>query len=189
MKTRPEVIEELRTLFKNGATPSRLIRHIAARHDDEERLHFLVQDYFMEAFGIPIVRGLDPTDDYQPSDFRHAFLSEQLLHQMIEKLSEWHTRADGSTKDDEPWFTGLVATPDEARMGQAQSAPVPDLAGCWPKLSQKEQSYMRAIMASANGLHETVKILSRLAETLQQKIDELEVDEKLPVSASHPTPT
>jgi hypothetical protein len=53
MSTRLEVVNELRSLFQDGATPSRLIRHIVERHAGERRYHQLIQDYFREAFGIP----------------------------------------------------------------------------------------------------------------------------------------
>ena len=52
MNTRPEVINELRSLFKEGATPSRLIRHIVERHAGERTFHSLIQAYFHEAFGL-----------------------------------------------------------------------------------------------------------------------------------------
>src|SRR5437762_17538 len=89
MSTRPEVIGELRSLFKDGATPSRLIRHIVERHNGERTFHSLIQAYFLDAFGVPIVRGLNPADDYQHADLRYAFLNEQLVHEMIQKRSEW----------------------------------------------------------------------------------------------------
>ena len=55
-------------MFEGGATPSRLIRHIADRHEGDAGLHSLIQEYFLEAFGVPIVRGLNPNDDYQRRD-------------------------------------------------------------------------------------------------------------------------
>jgi len=59
MITRREVVNEICSLFKDGATPSRLIRHIAERHEGEKSLHSLIQAYFLQAFGVPIVRGIN----------------------------------------------------------------------------------------------------------------------------------
>lgn len=44
------VVNELRDLFKSGATPSALIRRIAAAHVGESQLDALVRAYFREAF-------------------------------------------------------------------------------------------------------------------------------------------
>jgi hypothetical protein len=174
MNTRPEVIRELRTLFKEGATPSRLIRHIAERHDGERNLHSLIQAYFLDAFGVPIVRGLRPTDDYQHADLRYAFLNEQLLHEMIQERSEWDTQDGARTNGTVSWLDSLNASDDQRRIHQAQAVVLPDLSRCWSQLTPAEQHFIHQSMASANGLNETVKILSRLAECLQQRIVELE---------------
>jgi hypothetical protein len=48
MRPDPLVVEELRKLFIAGATPSRLIKHIVARHAHEEKLYTLIQVYFRE---------------------------------------------------------------------------------------------------------------------------------------------
>src|SRR5438105_3334730 len=140
MNTRPDVVEELRSLFKKGATPSRLIRHIAVRHSDEQNLHFLVQDYFMEAFGVPIVRGLKPLDDFCHSDLRYAFLNEQLLHDMIAARLVWDARAGtrGLENGQQPWLESIVATPDEGQIEHIAKAPVaPQLAQGWARLRHR----------------------------------------------------
>jgi hypothetical protein len=55
-----------------------------------------------------------------------------------------------------------------------KAAAVPELRRIWSQLTPEEQDYIDRSMALANGLYETVKILSRLAECLQQRIVELE---------------
>jgi len=105
MDIRSEVVTELRSLFRDGATPSRLIRRIVELHPGETHF-YLIQDYFREAFGVPIVRGLSRLDDYQRADLRLAYLNQMLLHEMIEKKTEWdhgrgrvlagHGQRDGS---------------------------------------------------------------------------------------------
>jgi hypothetical protein len=174
MSTRLEVVNELRSLFRDGATPSRLIRHIVERHAGERRYHQLIQDYFREGFGIPIVRGLNPIDDYRHADLRYAFLNEQLVHEMVEKRHEWDT-ADGVIAGTSGcWLDSLNATDDQQRSRQVKAAAVPELRRIWSQLTPEEQDYIDRSMASANGLYEKVKILSRLAEGLQQRIVELE---------------
>jgi hypothetical protein len=50
------MIDKLRQLFLDGATPSQLMHHIAQHHEEDGRLHFAIMDYFREAFGIPLLR-------------------------------------------------------------------------------------------------------------------------------------
>lgn len=260
MNIRSEVVSELQILFKEGATPSRLIRHIVERHEGERMLHSLIQAYFLEAFEVPIVRGLSPNDTENPvlnrkehekviaeildetlgpllkdpaskfgslsgaggksknvdelkrqihaklverldfsrvkdpandafrrdirrvirhlcncyyrADLRYAFLNEQLLHEMIEKRSDWDSNGDSSGND--TWLGNLSASDDHQRISQAQAVMPSELSRCWPELTPNERNFIHLSMASANGLFETVKILSRLVECLQQKIVELE---------------
>jgi hypothetical protein len=172
--THTEVINELRSLFEVGATPSRLIRHIVERHAGERAFHSLIQAYFHEAFGIPIVRGLNPIDDYQHADLRYAFLNEQLVHEMIQRRSEWDSGAADGTKEFWSWLDSLTASDDKQRLRSVQSVKLPDLSECWSRLTPDEQHYIQRSLASANGLHETVKILSRLVECLQRRLDEVE---------------
>lgn len=164
MNPRPEVVAELRSLFKEGATPSRLLRHIAERHGAARGLHTLIQAYFLEAFGVPILRGLNPIDDYQHADLRYAFLNEQLVHEIVQKRNEWD---DGSAS----WLGDLVASDDGQRARDVQEA-IPELDRCWPQLTAKEQAFIHRSLASARGLSETVKILARLTEQLQQQLAE-----------------
>jgi hypothetical protein len=174
MDTRPEVVSELRSLFKEGATPSRLIRHVVERHEGERSLHALIQSYFLEAFGIPIVRGLNPTDDYQHTDLHYAFLNEQLIHDMVQKRSEWDAGFVAGSSATESWLDPLKAVDDEQRISQVQSVAISELSRCWQQLTPKEQAYIQRSLATANGLYESVKILSRLAECLQQQVAELQ---------------
>jgi hypothetical protein len=117
MSTRPEVINEIRSLFEGGATPSYLIRHIAERHPGDRALHALIQAYFHEAFGVPIVRGLSPGNDYRHADLRYAFLNEQLVHQMIQRRNEWNSNRAGS------WLDSLNARDDQSANSRQQLFP------------------------------------------------------------------
>ncbi len=168
MEVSPEIVAELRCLFREGATPSRLIRHVVERHDGEGHLFSLIQTYFREAFGIPIIRGLSPVDDYQHADLRYEFLNEQLLHEMIEKRPEW------DTDDTESWLDSLVATEAHQRLREAESQMPSEFKQSWPQMTPQEQRHLVVHFASANANWETVKIMSRLLESLQQQVNELQ---------------
>jgi hypothetical protein len=174
MNPRPEVVHELRALFKEGATPSRLFRHIVERHPGERNSHALIQAYFWEAFGIPIVRGLSPTDEYQHTDLRYAFLNEQLVHDMIQQRGEWDDSSGAEASGRGSWLDPLKADDDQQRLRQVQAMAIPELSRCWSQLTPKEQSFIQRSLATANGLYESVKILARLAECLQQQLAELQ---------------
>ena len=105
---------------------------------------------------------------------RYAFLNEQLVHEMVQRRSEWDSNAGSVTSATGSWLDSLQASDDQQRLSQVQAAVIPELSRCWSQLSQKEQYFIQRSLASANGLYETVKILSRLAECLQQRIMELE---------------
>lgn len=169
MEASPDVIAELRCMFKEGATPSRLIRHVVERHDGEGHLFSLIQSCFREAFGIPIVRGLSPVDDYQHADLRYAFLNQQLLHEMIEKRGEW------DNDDSESWLDSLTATDDDQRINQVRNVVPGELSRFWTQMTPKEREYIQVMFASSHGMSETIKIMSRLLESLQQQVNELQV--------------
>ncbi len=137
MSPRPDVVSELRSLFKEGATPSRLIRHIVERHEGERSYQALIQAYFREAFGIPIVRGLNPTDDYQHADLRYAFLNEQLVHDMLQKRGEWDVGPGAELSRAESWLDSLSADDDQQRIDQVQATTIPELSRCWSQLTPK----------------------------------------------------
>ncbi len=141
MAIKASVIEELRSMFKEGATPSRLIQHIVARHPNEERnWHGLIQAYFREGFCVPIIRGLNPAETYGDVDLRYAYLNEDVLHEMVQTRSMWD---HDLTKPEErlpSWLDSLVATSPLDRLHQApQLGPPPDLRESWSRLSDPER--------------------------------------------------
>jgi hypothetical protein len=174
MSARADVIRELQAMFKEGATPSRLIRHIADRHEGDAGLHALIQEYFLEAFSVPIVRGLNPRDDYRATDQHLAFLNELLLNEIVAKRSEWDSERVSAIDGDASWLSTLSARSDDERLVAAQTRIEPELVQSWDQLLPKEQQFIQRTIAGANGLYETVKILARLAECLQGRIVELE---------------
>src|SRR5262249_51179422 len=65
------LVKELQRMFIDGATPSQLMQQIAKHYKGDKRLHFVIMDYFREAFGIPLLRNVVSGEDYSP-DARHA---------------------------------------------------------------------------------------------------------------------
>jgi hypothetical protein len=171
---RPEVVSELRAMFREGAVPSRLIRHIVERHEGEQRFHLLIQRYFLDAFGVPIVRGLNPIDDYQHADLRLSQLNQQLLHEMIEKKSEWDRGGE------ESWLDNLKATEMYQRIEEAGRNLPAEIKRIWPTMTPQEQRHLQVMIASAQYSWETVQIMSRLLEALQHQVNELRTPAEVP---------
>jgi hypothetical protein len=173
MNIKPLVVEELRALFREGSTPSRLIQHIIERHEGEQNCYSFIQAYFREAFGVDIVRGLRPLDKYQHSDLRDAFLNNDLLHEIVEKQSTWNLDANHAEAANASWLAGLTAKSIDEHYDKAAQG-VAELGDLWNRLDPKEQAFIQRMVAGDNWNYEQIKILIRLAERLQQRVTELE---------------
>jgi hypothetical protein len=172
MNTDALVVDELRAMFRDGSTPSRLIQHIVDRHDGERNCYSLVQAYFREAFGVNMIRGLRPLDRYHHSDLRDAFLNKDLLHEMVEMQATWNHDAH-QVEADTSWLTGLSVLSFDDHCNEA-AAGVPEIRDLWNRLDPKVQAVIERLVAGGIFTYEQVKILTRLAERLQQRVNELE---------------
>ncbi len=177
MNVQASVIEELRSMFKEGATPSRLIQHIVARHPNEGNWHGLIQDYFREGFGVPIVRGLSPVETYDNIDLRYAYLNEDVLHEMVQSRTLWDRVPNRTEGDLSSWLDSLTATSALDRLQEAKQMGTPaDLSESWGRLNENERSGIVLANSSFKGRTEMIQILARLVERLQQRIVALERD-------------
>lgn len=167
----PQVILELRALFREGATPSRLIQHIYARHGGGESRPVLVEQYFAKAFFVWMVRIPDGWDEFCSGDLRHAQLNTAVLHQIVVNRPRWDQEV-GPVPDS--WLDSLVATDDLQAMQQIDPMAHPELAQAWPQLDSEGKKYLQRVLGQATTLHEQVAILARLAERLQQRLVALE---------------
>ncbi|HTU91145.1 MAG TPA: hypothetical protein VMF69_13790 [Gemmataceae bacterium] len=175
MNIQASVIQELRSMFKEGATPSRLIQHIVARHPHEGNWHGLIQDYFREAFAIQIVRGLSPAETYSDIDLRYAYLNEDVLHEMVQMRSSWDQGLNDREGAWPSWLDTLVATNAIDRLQEGkQLAPPADFSEAWEQLSENDRAGILRVNSSYTGKTELVQILARLVERLQQRIIALE---------------
>jgi hypothetical protein len=174
MSVDPVVVEELRQMFRDGATPSRLIQHIVARHSGERDWRFLIQDYFREAFSVPIVRGLKPFDDYSHADLRSSFLNQDLLQDMMANQSTWNPGQGPATPAEAEWVASLPASDPVEHFERAKQIVMPEFANAWPHLDAQARSAVWRLIGGCNNRSELVVILAKLAERLQQKINALE---------------
>jgi hypothetical protein len=147
-----------------------LIQHVFARHPGEPDWFWLVQEYFSQAFSVPMVRITKQRPAPQASDLSQAFLNIHLLHQMLEKRSEWDRGNGTGATESNPWFQTLAATDEVELIRQAQPASIPELAKSWDRLDPDSKSYIQRLIGNVNALYEKVLALARLAECLQQQI-------------------
>src|SRR5439155_3609548 len=128
--------------------------HILDRHPDPATRHALIQDYFREAFGVAIVRGVSQFGDIPETDLRCAFLNQDLLHEMTVTFAGW-----SSEVPDDSWLKGLTATDWPTRLRQAEAAARTELPAGWEKLSPDERDVVLRLIAGLNGRNESCRIL------------------------------
>ncbi len=173
MLTDPQVIAILRSRFREGSTPSHLIKLLLAHPRGGQSFFPLLQTCFREAFAVPFVRASNRPEDYASNDLRFAHLNIHLLHEMVQHRVEWDDADRGGDKG-ECWLDCLVATDESELIKRANPATLPEFAGCWQSLGQPVQNYIQRITGNTNVLHEKVRILAALAEQLQQRVGALE---------------
>jgi hypothetical protein len=65
-----------------------------------------------------------------------------------------------------------VATDEGELIERAEPAALAEFSGCWGQLGEDARKYIKRLFGNANALYERVKILARLAECLQQQLNE-----------------
>ena len=86
------LVIELRQMFIDGATPTKLMQRIVEHHGQPKKLRFAIGDYFMEAFGIPLLRTVGPETDYAP-DLAYALWNRDIIPEIISRIDEWNTES------------------------------------------------------------------------------------------------
>lgn len=166
------IVKELREMFLDGATPSRLMLHVQLNHPEEETLHFLIKDYFERAFRLPLVREVRPGDDYTTPSLDHAHFNRDLVHEMVSKLDEWNTEdLSGSWLKDVSERSRKNIKEIRQELASKRFA---ELDRVWDELTDDERNFIIGRIAHKDFLWFKVNTLSRLVERLQQKIVELE---------------
>jgi hypothetical protein len=174
------LIRQLRQMFLDGATPSRLMRHVADHHGEDERLHFVIKDYFEEAFGIGLLRYVASDEDYSP-DPRHAHFNRDVVPEIVEHLRDWNPEPTAGS-----WLERASVSSLDEHVQRAKAGPPDELASVWSQLSDEQRLAIVRRIARKNRDWEVIKVLALLAERLQQKVVELEArlkDQPIPQSA------
>jgi hypothetical protein len=173
-----KLVDELRRMFIDGATPSQLMNHIAQHHKGDARLHFVIKDYFREAFRVPLLRNVLSEECYYPNP-RHAHFIRDVVPEMIERINDWNTtNLEGS------WLNGLSVKSLSDHTERLKSTPFDGLTRVWGDLREEEKLSIVRKVALKDYYWDVVKSLAMMAERLQQKIVELEqrLNEKHPVT-------
>ena len=162
------LVSELRQMFIDGATPSRMMYHIATRHGQTEQVAHSIRECFREAFGIPLLRNVVSEEDYSPSS-RHAHYNRDVVPEIIQRISDWNTVGlEGS------WLQDLSVHSLSEHMESLKSARFEELTRIWHDLGDKEQHYIVQKAAIINHQWEMLKTLATMAERLQERVVELE---------------
>jgi hypothetical protein len=166
----PLFVNELRALFKAGATPSSLVRRIAERFPDEPQIDRLVRAYFREAFHIPLLRvGNDLIIEIAQGGACPA-LNHSLVHRMVATRSDWDKPIPEGETPPASWMDSVTATDESEMSKRIDAGTIPEFAEGWPRLSEEAKRYITRVIANANTLYEQVQVLAVLAEQLQQRL-------------------
>jgi hypothetical protein len=173
MTDRAGLVQELRHSFKDGATPSRLIRDVVKQLGDSPS-YWDVEAILTEAFQLPVVR-LNPSIVSGQKVCNNSIYNKALLAEIVQNRDRWDTFDLTSCREQSSWLQGLrLASPQDTK-NKVEAAPYPGLSkASWAALHPDEREALFVQLASSMVLSDRVDLLSRLAERLQEKIDLLE---------------
>jgi hypothetical protein len=176
MELDPLVIAELRALFKSGATPSRLMRHIVAHHGSQPipEIDRLIRAYFREGFGIPMFRASADILAMEQEDLRIADYSANVIHRMVETKSEWDKNITANGHLTTSWIDSLSASNESLLLEQSHPELTIELSGVWSSLDENAKEFIKRLLGNSRVLYEKVALLATLAEQLQQQVIALE---------------
>jgi hypothetical protein len=170
MPVNPLVVDELRSLFKLGATPSALIRRIAERHAGEPKLDVLVRAYFREAFHVPMVRiGTEQVKQIAEGGSLPVLIAA-ILHRMVQTRAEWDRPESRDDSSDGCWLDAVMATDEAATTMSPDPKQIPELAGSWDRMDDEAKEFIKRLIGNSHSLHEKVDVIATLAERLQQRV-------------------
>ena len=178
MATRPEVLDELRGMMRRGATPAHLLRTIIERHRPEALTGWVLMDYLMEGFSLPLdkasaVHGWRPDGSGEVSDARIDVL---LLPAIMRSAPAWDGGDVRTPQEAGRWYDGLRwpgdagAAEEGHRYGLSKEA--------WETLPEPDRQVFRANFAGGYQMAITAQFLAALAEQLQRRVAQLEGEPK-----------
>lgn len=169
MNDRSQLLEELRVLVKDGATPSRLLHAIFARLGDTVSYGDLC-GILEDAFNLPVAR-LCPASVAPKKDFRGVVLNKTLLMEVVWRRHSWDPCHAHNSHAQSSWMDDLVLESPEDIGKRVRSGPIPGLSqASWSALTLEEQETLHIQLASALIVSQRVEVLSRLVERLQEKL-------------------
>ena len=169
----PNMISELRNLFKAGATPSRLVRLIVDRHGRDSQIDRLIREYFREAFCLPMFRASASLLTIPSERLPFAGINARTIHQIVERRAEWDQNANAGAT----WMDSLVATDEMVLLERASPEQSEEFATVWDQLEDSAKQYLKRLIGGTQYLSEKVDILSRLVEQLQAQVVAIECHE------------
>lgn len=175
MQPDPQLVTELRTQFKLGATPSALVRTIAERYPDESQIDRLVRAYFREAFHIPMLRIGREQVEHIRSGGEAAWLNRRVPHQIIAFRGQWDSASSQDESHVPSWADSLTAKDEFLYFREAQAQAATELGDSWASLDEQQKQFICRTVASAQSLYEQVQVLAALAEQLQQQLHAAEI--------------
>jgi hypothetical protein len=178
METDPLLIAEMKTLFKAGATVSRILRNIIAHLGQKPlpEMDRLVRAYFRQAFGIPMFSGSAGVLTEDRSGLQMAYVNRNVIHQIISNRSEWDQETAANGQVGSSWIDSLTATDESQLVEQSHPEMLNELSGDWDKLDDKAKKFIKRLIGNSRALNEKVEILATLAEQLQQQVLALETE-------------
>jgi hypothetical protein len=189
MVDKDSMIEEIRMVFREGATPARIVHYIMDRCAPSAVTDHDIKEYFRDAFAlsphyatmiyhlVDLVR----SDDEE----RLAGTTWRLVAELVRTREEWDDVGGLRHKRSPSWYDEIetkVWLYDDASeslscfMGKES----------WERLSQRDQNAIASIEISHLTCCENMLILARLVERLQQKLIERE---RKPVASERAGPS
>lgn len=175
-----QLVNELRQMFLDGATPSSLMERIQVHHSEEDNIHWLIKDYFNEAFDISPLRHGSNDGDYAP-DSKHAHFVRDVVPEIISNIEKWNHSDLQDT-----WLNGLSVSTFEEHKKRLATPHFEELDRIWDQLNEREKNFIIGRIARKDYFWDVMKALAALAERLQQKVDELQTKLNQEVSATQP---
>ncbi len=158
-----QLVDELRQMFLDGATPSWLMHRIAQEHPQNPRIHFIIKDYFREAFCIPLLRDVVADEDYSPGR-GYAHYIRDVIPVVLQRLDEWN-----SDNLQESWLNGISIRSFNEHTERLKSVHFEELDRVWETLTDKERLFIIRKVAHKDYFWEVMKGLAALAEQLTAK--------------------
>jgi hypothetical protein len=178
MRVDPRIVTELREMFLNGATPSRLVRHIAVRHEGDQDWPTYVEPYFAEAFSVTTFAMVGHSAEVDLDRTDLSGIDVDLLRDMVGRKAAWRESADHISAS--AWCDGLTVSPDDLAMNdKIRPESHPALTDSWESMKPRAREFVRQAMVNAQGYYERMEVFVRLSEQLQKRIIELEAAESV----------